>query len=173
MYACLMLTRSTCADPISRYTRAMRYRNHLLRTARDSIRGRFYAITFCTQGRRPVLLDLQPARVMIRAIHHSSVEAHARTLAYVVMPDHVHWLIELTGDRPLERILGPLKSHCAKELNRTAGTSGRLWQRGYYEHQIRADEDLTRQARYIIENPVRAGLCDVIEEYPWWDAWWL
>lgn len=45
-----------------------------------------------------------------------------------------------------------------------------VWQAGFFDHSIRQDEDLRANTRYIIANPLRAGLCAQVGDYPWWDA---
>ena len=48
-----------------------------------------------------------------------------------------------------------------------------LWQTGYYDHAIRKDEDIQAIARYIVANPIRAGLVTKVGDYSHWDAVWL
>jgi REP element-mobilizing transposase RayT len=48
-----------------------------------------------------------------------------------------------------------------------------IWQDGYHDHALRSEENLQDAARYIVMNPVRAGLVESIREYPLWDAKWL
>lgn len=49
----------------------------------------------------------------------------------------------------------------------------RVWQRGFHDRALRQEEDLIATARYVVANPLRAGLVDRIGDYPWWDAVWL
>lgn len=94
--------------------------------------------------------------------------------AFVVMPDHVHGILILP-DRPSPRsenvvspadsavpvteIVRSLKSFSARRINECRGLSGRpVWQRGYYDRIIRDQKALDRTRRYILHNPVRAGL---------------
>jgi len=49
----------------------------------------------------------------------------------------------------------------------------RIWQRGFHDHALRREEDLASAARYIVANPLRAGLCGKIGDYPYWNAQWL
>jgi hypothetical protein len=53
------------------------------------------------------------------------------------------------------------------------GRCGPLWQTGYHDRAIRDGEDLLPFARYIVANPLRAGLVEKIGDYPLWDASWL
>jgi REP element-mobilizing transposase RayT len=96
-----------------------------------------------------------------------------KTLAFIVMPDHVHWLIQLTDDVALSRVLQTVKSTSARRLNRYLNRKGRVWQDGFHDHAIRKEEDIKKAARYIIANPVRAGLVASVRDYSHWDAIWV
>ena len=77
--------------------------------------------------------------------------------AFVVMPNHIHGIIVLTG---VGRAQGPAPTlpdvvRCFKSLTTKRHGSGKLWQRNYYEHIIRNEEDLNHARRYIIGNPLR------------------
>ena len=48
-----------------------------------------------------------------------------------------------------------------------------VWQPGYFDRALRAEEDVREVARYIVANPLRASLCQYIGDYPLWDAGWL
>ncbi len=65
-----------------------------------------------------------------------------------------------------------MKSSSALALNRLAGRRSTVWQPGYFDHAVRAEESLARQTLYILANPVRAGIVQLIGEYPHaWSAW--
>lgn len=75
---------------------------------------------------------------------------------YCVMPDHVHLMVILTGrhgDRPLQDIIGRLKSYTDHLYRQQTGL--RLWQEGYYDHVIRSQADFDAAAEYIRTNPAR------------------
>ena len=70
--------------------------------------------------------------------------------------------------------MASLKRHSAQLVNAALGMGGsRLWQPGYFDRALRAEEDVRRVARYIVANPLRAGLCERIGDYPLRDATWL
>ena len=94
-------------------------------------------------------------------------------MAFVIMPDHLHWLVQLTGERSLSASMCAVKSHSARNINAAAGRKGTIWQRGFYDRAIRKDDDLVAIARYIIANPLRAGIVSSVADYPLWDAIWL
>jgi len=94
------------------------------------------------------------------------------SLAFVVMPDHVHWLIQLEQES-LDKIMHAFKGVSAKHVNRLMGSRGKIWQASYHDHAVRKEEDLTGIARYIVANPVRARLVRKVGDYPLWDAVWV
>jgi REP element-mobilizing transposase RayT len=140
--------------------------SHLLRLGRRSEAGRLYHVITRTADRRPVFSELPAARALIGALAEEQRRDRARTLAFVVMPDHLHWLLELRADS-LPRVVGAVKSVSAHRLQEA------IWQPGFFDRAIRRDEDVQNIARYVIANPVRAGLVDRIGDYPHWDAVWL
>jgi len=135
-----------------------------LRKGRYSQQGQAYHVTTATKDRNPLFLDMRNARILINVMHR---QPDARTLAYVVMPDHLHWLLQLLGDADLSRTVQSIKSISAHEIGRP------IWQSSFYDHALRKDEDMQSLARYIIANPLRAGLVNRIGDYPHWDAIWL
>jgi REP element-mobilizing transposase RayT len=143
-----------------------------LRKGRFSQRNGIYFITVVTDQRIPWFQDFALARLMCRNLLHPAALADATNLCSVVMPDHIHVLLELR-DTPLQRVLNRLKSRGAVTLNREIGRGGRFWAPAYYDHALRADEDLQDVARYIVANPLRAGLVQRIGDYPYWNAVWL
>ncbi len=139
-----------------------------LRHGRFSEPHRIYLVTTVTHGRQPVFNDLWAARTLIHTLRNAQNLKHADTLAFVVMPDHLHWLMQLGERLSLSRVMGSVKSNAARQL----GIS-KLWQPGFHDHALRREEDLADLARYIIMNPVRAEMVDKVGHYPHWDAIWL
>jgi len=88
------------------------------------------------------------------------------------MPDHWHGLIELGERDDLSIVMNRFKSLISKQL-RQGMHEPCIWARGFHDHALRHDEDLHAAARYIIANPVRAGLVDQVNDYPYWNATWL
>jgi REP element-mobilizing transposase RayT len=66
-----------------------------------------------------------------------------------------------------------VKSGAARQVNALRGSLQRVWQRGFYDRAVRKEDDLVDMARYIVANPLRAGLVRSIKCYPHWDAIWL
>ena len=90
-------------------------------------------------------------------------------LAWVVMPNHVHLLVEV-WDTPLWQLVKSWKTFCAREANKLLGRNGPFWQREYMDTLIRNQAHLRTAIRYIETNPVRAKLVRVAAEWPWSSA---
>ena len=138
-----------------------------LRKGRVSVAGQVYHITAVTLERQPVFSDLRAARVLINTLRESQTRGVATTLAFVAMPDHLHWLLRLEAATTLSKVVGAVKAATAHSLGR------RIWQAGFHDHALRQEEDLAKLARYIVANPMRAGLVERVGAYPHWDAVWL
>jgi putative transposase len=144
--------------------------SHTLRKGRVSLENQIYLVTFVTENRKNRFTDFQCARLMIRSLKNSR---HTKTLAFIVMPDHVHWLIQLLDETPLSKVLQTTKSASAHQLNHYLKRKGRFWQDGFHDHALRKEEAVIDAARYIIANPLRAGLVSSVRDYSHWDAVWL
>ncbi len=141
---------------------------HTLRKGRVSLPGQIYLITTVTHNRTPLFTDLFAGRCVVCELAAAGVE----TLAYVIMPDHLHWLLELRA-KTLPRVVQQMKSRSAIAINKQLKRSGAVWQHGYHDHALRKDEDIRKAARYGIANPLRASLTDSIGDYSLWDAAWV
>src|SRR5690606_4524674 len=102
-----------------------------LRRNRWSQPGGAYLITTATAHRRPIFTSLAAGRCVVHAFQRAQHLEHASTLAFVVMPDHFHWLLEL-GHIPLSRAVGGVKSSVARQLRKATGMES-VWQKGFHD----------------------------------------
>jgi REP element-mobilizing transposase RayT len=93
-------------------------------------------------------------------------EKKYRFFAWCVMPNHVHAVVRVFPTHQLAEVLHSWKSYTAKEANRILKTHGTFWQREYYDHLLRDEAEFERAVRYVVENPVKAGLKD-------WEWLWV
>lgn len=138
-----------------------------LRKGRYSLANQIYHITTTTKNRTQIFSKFVNARLLINTMQKADALNYTKTLAYVVMPDHVHWLLQLTEGVSLSNVIKSMKSESAKAIGQP------IWQSGYYDHAVRKDEDIQTIARYIVANPIRAGLVTKVGDYSHWDAIWL
>ncbi|MGY2162422.1 transposase [Pseudomonas tolaasii] len=146
--------------------------SHRLRRGRYSETGRAYLVTAVVHQRQPLFRDFHLGRLLVAELKRVHDKGLVNSLAWVVMPDHVHWLFDLK-DSTLPDVMRQTKSRSTLSINSARGSKERFWQRGYHDRAVRADEDVLRMARYVIANPLRAGLVERIGDYPLWDAIWL
>lgn len=144
-----------------------------LRRGRVSRPGHVYLVTTVTRQREPAFRDLRLARLVINEMRCADDEGRATTLAFVLMPDHLHWLLQLTGAATLSRTVHRFKGASSRAVNRQRQREISLWQRAFHDHAIRDHRDVRRAARYIVANPLRANLVTDIADYPHWDAIWV
>jgi REP element-mobilizing transposase RayT len=93
-----------------------------------------------------------------------------RVLAWVVMPNHVHVLVEVFQGWPLRSLMKSWKSYTARAINSRLGHRGAVWQADYFDRFIRDDAHLRSEIDYIEENPVKAGLVVRAADWPWSSA---
>ena len=141
-----------------------------LRKGRFSVSYGIYLATFATKKRLPLFDDLFLARIVVRFVNSSP---YADTLAYVVMPDHVHWLLQLRTAKPLSQVVQSVKILCTKSINVKIEGKGTIWQVGFHDHALRNEGALKEIARYVVANPIRARLVKSVKDYPHWDAVWV
>jgi len=95
-----------------------------------------------------------------------------RLIAWCVMPNHVHGLIETWESWPLAGVLHSWKSYTALRANEILRRSGDFWFREYHDRFIRDGRHFRNAVKYIEQNPVKAGLVRAPEEWRWSSAWW-
>lgn len=143
-----------------------------LRRGRYSETGRVYLLTAVLHGREALLQDFVLGRLLVAELREAHEVGLVHSLAWVVMPDHLHWLVQLERTS-LDELMRRIKGRSARRINQRLSRTGPLWQHGFHDRALRQEEDLRAVARYAIANPVRAGLVKRVADYPLWDAVWL
>ncbi|MCP1444172.1 REP element-mobilizing transposase RayT [Pseudomonas sp. GGS8] len=146
--------------------------SHRLRTGRYVEPNRVYLLSTNTLDRKPVFADYALGRLVVHQFRQAQNTGLVNSLAWVVMPDHFHWLVELEKCS-LSNLMRQTKSLSAREVNLSSNRTGPLWQPGYHDRALRREEDLVKMARYVVANPMQAGLVERLGDYPLWDAVWL
>jgi putative transposase len=132
--------------------------------------SRIFSVTICTAKRQRLFENPELATKMIETLYTGPMGQQGNVFAYCLMPDHMHLLVApSTGN--LVDIIGSRKKFTGHFL-KNSGLTGPFWQRGFYDHALRKDEDLVKAAEYLVMNPVRAGLAERWEEYQFsWHKW--
>lgn len=93
-----------------------------------------------------------------------------RLLSWVVMPNHLHLLVETQPGHPLPGLVHSWKSYTAKRANALLGRSGEFWARDYFDRYVRDEAHRAAVVAYIENNPVKAGLVERPEQWAYCSA---
>jgi putative transposase len=124
-----------------------------------------YSLTFCAKDRSHIFISHEVVDLVIAQISRASAETDFAVIAYCFMPDHLHLLIEGKSEASdCKQFIKRAKQYSGFYYSKTY--AGKLWQRYSFEHVLRDDQKSIVVARYILQNPIRAGLAKRIEDYP-------
>jgi putative transposase len=111
-----------------------------------------YFLTFCTFGRLEAFTDSEEAASTLEQFRRTATDEQFAILAYCLMPDHAHLLVEgMSTTSDLRRFVKMAKQRSGGVHRRRCGV--RLWQEGYFERVLRDADDARDYAQYIINNP--------------------
>jgi putative transposase len=134
-----------------------------LRRGRVSMPGADYFLTLCTDQKRAGLLHPEITERITYELKAMQADATWRVRCSTIMPDHLHLLITL-GDRlAVEKTINRLKA----KTSATLATHHLTWERGFFDHRLRPDEDRAAIFHYIYLNAYRANLLTATERWPW------
>ena len=105
-------------------------------------------------------------QMVVDTLENSAKLYGYKLIAYCLMPDHLHVLVQAGEDaKALREFVRGFKSYCS--VATPVATNRKLWQRGFYEHILRKEENVADIAEYILNNPVRKGLVEEMDQYGW------
>jgi len=143
------------------------YPRHL--TTFDYVGPFQYFLTFCTFDRNRLFVTPAAVRIVHDQILRACVTEGFEIPAYCYMPDHAHFVMEAQRpDANLKRFVTRAKQYAGFYFKRA--TERPLWQRYGYERVLRNEDETVLFIRYVIENPVRAGLVNSPLDYPYWGS---
>ncbi len=124
-----------------------------------------YLLTFCVLARAWRFCDGAVVRAVLQQFRREAGVHSFAILAYCFMPDHAHLLVEgISAAADLRAFVVSCKQQSGYWFRQTSGE--RLWEDGFYDHVLRDEEQTLAVIKYILANPVRAGLAKTIGEYP-------
>ena len=148
----------------------MNYHAMDLRKGRFSQSGNMYLITTTTVNRSPVFDNFDNARLLINILKESDFLDYTKTIGFVVMPDHLHWLAELKSTKTLSEVVKQVKGKSSFLINQRQQQQGKIWQAGFHDRCLRKEDDILHVMRYLVANPLRAGIAKSVSDYPDWDC---
>jgi len=151
-----------------------RYKQSNLRKGRWSGQDSIYHIT--SNAVETILVDPQDphssecAPLIVDSLKWQHEQGHIDGMAYTIMPDHIHLIFQLTGNRDLDLVMQSFGSFTARQCNDRLNRAGQFWQKTYHDRKVRDETELENQLNYILQNPVRAGYVNEPEDWPWSDS---
>ncbi len=137
------------------------------RMARASVGGYFYHVLNRGNARARVFHDNNDMLEFVSLMQQSSLRLPMRIVAYCLLPNHFHLVLQPWNDADLGRWMHwLLTSHVRKYIKKYAST-GHVWQGRFKAFPIQNDQHLTTVVRYVERNPLRAGLVDQAQDWPW------
>jgi len=141
-------------------------RNSLRLSGFDYSSKRIYFVTIVVSDRRPLFRNVALAKGTIECLLNLREKLRFNLYCYCLMPDHFHALIGAgESGKGLGEICGAFKSLSTRVYWRWH--QGRLWQRQFFDHIVRNETDFVETMEYIKQNPVRRGLVDSANEWPY------
>jgi putative transposase len=126
----------------------------------------FFVTTTTSMGRR-LLQSERHAMLLIDVLRANVAAGKFEMHDFVIMPDHLHLLMTLPGDVTIEQAMQLIKGGFSYRLKRDLGYQGEVWQRGFSEVRIIDGQSFLQHRAYIVQNPVKAGLVERAEEWPY------
>lgn len=133
-----------------------------LRKGRYSENNRIYLVTTVTWQRQKVFTNFCLGRLVVHAISDQHQQGKVDSLAFVIMPDHLHWLFALQNESSLAEVMRSIKGVSANKIQiirREQGeitTRQSLWQDGYHDHAVRKEEDLQKTRTLYSRQPIKS-----------------
>lgn len=132
------------------------------------IKDQPFSITICTHDYIPLLKEF--GELIFRSIMEGPLNKESNLMAVCVMPDHIHLLLVPISENLID-LISKWKSFTT-HLIWKGGHKGKVWQRSFYDHALRKDEDVLKVSEYIVYNPVRKGIVQSWTDYPYsWYKW--
>lgn len=129
--------------------------------------GQTYMVTTETWGRRSLFQAERWAQLLVDTLYHYRGRAYLLH-EFVIMPDHIHVL--MTPDTSLEKAAQFIKGGFSYRAKKELGSNMEVWQTGFQDHRIRDANDYLSHVVYIHNNPVKEGLCEHPQDFPYSSA---
>src|SRR3984957_9574217 len=129
--------------------------------------ARVFFVTTKTSMARRLLQSERNAMLLIDVLRLNVAAGKFQLHDFVLMPDHLHFLMTLPGDVTIEKAMQLIKGGFSYRLKREFGYQGEVWQRGFSDVRIRDGQSFSLHRAYIVQSPVKAGLVVSAEDWPY------
>lgn len=127
--------------------------------------SRTFFVTTKTSMGRPLLQSDRNAMLFIDVLRSYVAGKKFKVHDFVVMPDHVHLLMTVSGEMSIEKAVQFIKGGFSYRLKKEMGYCGEVWQKGFSEVRVNDKDSFAKHREYIAHNPVKRGLVSEPREY--------
>ena len=131
---------------------------------------RIVFVTTSTKNKASIFQNAENACILIGLLYALRRENRLKLYAFVVMPDHLHFIFAAIPPENLSTILHKLKRRSSREIHKTSKVERTLWERRFFDRIIRNEEEFAKAIDYIYCNPVNADSSETPEAYPFSSA---
>jgi putative transposase len=131
---------------------------------------RTFFVTAVTWSRRALFRSERMARLFLHLCEENRNKGRFLLHEFVLMPDHCHMLITPDFEVSLEKAVQFIKGGFSYRAKKELGSNLEIWQPSFTEHRVHDADDYLYHRSYIHQNPVRAGLVEKAEDYPYSSA---
>jgi putative transposase len=132
--------------------------------------GQYVHITTRTERAAFLLAPDAAKSIILSSLRAYEQKGFFRLLAYVVMDNHLHFVISVLNADGLAAALGRMKGWTSAQVQATTGCRGPVWERRFDDNVIQSEQELRQVIDYLHHNPVRVGLVKQATDYPWSSA---
>ena len=129
----------------------------------------YFVTTKCWQA-RTVFQVPETVEILVRTLFHYRDRGDYLLHEFVVMPDHLHFLLTPDSTTSLEKAVQLIKGGSSHQIHKVRNQKMKIWQEGFYDWTIRDANDWQTKAEYIRMNPVRAKLVERSQDWPYSSA---
>jgi putative transposase len=130
-----------------------------------SLTGLTWFLTTGLQLQKRLLMDERYCQLAVDALLFYRTQNQIRLFGFVIMPDHVHLLLQTCGDLTASSFMNRFKTYVSRNIGQ-----GPIWQRGFWSEVIEGEKFIREKLTYIHNNPVKALLVEKQEDYLWSSA---
>lgn len=127
--------------------------------------GSICSVTAAVQNRKTIFSDTDLAGATVEVLRSHSSKTNVTIYGYCIMPDHVHLVLSPSATCSIITFVGQFKN-LSQRAAWNRGVQGSFWQKSFWDHFLRAEEQVERVVEYVLNNPVRGGLVENWKEYP-------
>lgn len=132
--------------------------------------GYAYHVINRGNGRVTVFHKPQDYEAFLSLLGEAKKRHRLKLFGFCLMPNHFHLVVEPAHETALSQFMQWLLTSHVRRYHKHYGTSGHIWQGRFKSFPVQRDEHLLMVLRYVLQNPMRAGLCETVHEWPWSSA---